>query len=482
MISHIQLFKVNENIIGRGAYGKVYQTCDPNIVCKVYDDPVTSEGLEISVIRELAAIKRLSSPQIVKSVNISANYDLFMPKYNMDLEQYMKTHKFTDDEIQKLMYSIMLGVYEMHSIDILHRDLKPSNILLTDDHTPVICDFGLARYGNDKEIPITEDMQTIWYRAPEVLLGSNTYTTAVDMWSMGVIMCQLACGRFKTFESTKDSNQILNYVHMFGKPNEETWPGVTKLRRYEDIPEWKPVGLAAYLVVSPDAFNLISCLLSMDPSERINIADALQHPYFGNLRNPIVPVVHQSAHAICPEFMSIQLDLNAKMRVTIISWVMQVCMEHQLEHRIYFLACSFIDRFLQIRSVSRLKFQLVSLAAISLADKIMSVNSLSIADLRDQSDNAYSCEEIIAMEGIMFSGLDFNVYCSTEYTYLVQTHTDDDDEFKTQLKKLYLATHDRETRSIPWNDLLANDLNPIELSQLYNNVYMDMCKQIDLED
>ena len=93
-----------------------------------------------------------------------------------------------------IIYQALLGLHYLHSAKLIHRDLKPSNLLLSAQCHLKICDFGLVRlleasYGGDPVM--TEGVATRWYRAPEVLLGSQTYDTKADIWSLGCILAEM---------------------------------------------------------------------------------------------------------------------------------------------------------------------------------------------------------------------------------------------------------------------------------------------------
>ena len=110
----------------------------------------------------------------------------------------------------------------MHSANLLHRDLKPSNLLLNSECHVKVADFGLARSLDTKEpdqTPILTDyVATRWYRAPEILLGSNKYTKGVDMWSLGCILAELLLGK-PVFPGTSTLNQLDRVMEVIGRPS-----------------------------------------------------------------------------------------------------------------------------------------------------------------------------------------------------------------------------------------------------------------------
>lgn len=94
--------------------------------------------------------------------------------------------------LQKFTYQLIRGIYFCHTHRILHRDLKPQNLLIDKEGNLKLADFGLARAFGIPLRTYTHEVVTLWYRAPEVLLGSRHYSTAIDMWSVGCIFAEMA--------------------------------------------------------------------------------------------------------------------------------------------------------------------------------------------------------------------------------------------------------------------------------------------------
>lgn len=123
-----------------------------------------------------------------------------------------------------IMYQLAKGMKYLHSAEIIHRDLKPSNILINSDCSLKICDFGLARSmaadTPDKDVVMTEEVATRWYRAPEVLLGSQKYDKSADVWSIGCILGELLLGK-PLFPGNSTLNQLERILTFTGKPRKE---------------------------------------------------------------------------------------------------------------------------------------------------------------------------------------------------------------------------------------------------------------------
>ena len=111
-----------------------------------------------------------------------------MKKYLDTIGGPLDSHK-----VKKIIYQLLKGTEYCHERRIMHRDLKPSNLLVNSDATQIkIADFGLARTMGLPLKTYTHEVVTLWYRAPEVLLGSKIYSTAIDVWSIGAIFYELA--------------------------------------------------------------------------------------------------------------------------------------------------------------------------------------------------------------------------------------------------------------------------------------------------
>ena len=147
-----------------------------------------------------------------------------------------------------------------------------------------LADFGLARaYG----LPIktyTHEVVTLWYRAPEILLGQKQYSTSVDLWSAGCIFAEMATRR-PLFAGDSEVDEIFKIFKLHGTPTEETWPGVTKLKDFKTtFPKFKAVPLIEVAKeMDPLGLDLLSKLIALNPAKRISARLALQHVHLFSL-------------------------------------------------------------------------------------------------------------------------------------------------------------------------------------------------------
>ena len=141
--------------------------------------------------------------------------------------------ELTPGRVQSYLKQLLLGIAYCHSHRVLHRDLKPQNLLIDRNNNALkLADFGLARaFG----IPIrtyTHEVVTLWYRAPEILLGSKHYSTPVDVWSIGCIFSEMSNQR-PLFPGDSEIDQLYKIFQMLGTPDEENWPEVSHLPDYK---------------------------------------------------------------------------------------------------------------------------------------------------------------------------------------------------------------------------------------------------------
>jgi len=270
------------------------------------------EGVPATAIREISLLKELSHPNVVALhdvVYVHSKLYLAFEFLEQDLKHYMDSTRCqrtreccygggngppTGGVTQSLgldpsratsfLYQILCGVAYCHERRVLHRDLKPQNLLLDSKGTLKLADFGLARaFSSSRKRAYTHEVITLWYRAPEILLGADHYSTPVDLWSVGCIFAEMSSSR-PLFPGDSEIDELFRVFRILGTPDEATWPGVTRLPNYKSVfPKWHPLRLdraIPELQTDPAAVDLLARMLVYTPALRLTSHDALDHHYF----------------------------------------------------------------------------------------------------------------------------------------------------------------------------------------------------------
>ena len=307
-------------------------------------EQVAYTGISQSAIREMALCSELSHINIIRLIEIIledkciymvfeyAEHDLLQIIHH---HTQQPRHPIPPTTVKSIMFQLLNGCLYLHSNWVMHRDLKPANIMVTSAGEVRIGDLGLARlfskplhslFSGDKVVV------TIWYRAPELLLGSRHYTPAIDMWAVGCIFAELLSLRpiFKGEEAKMDSkktvpfqrNQMQKIVDIVGLPTKDRWPLLVGMPEYaqlstlqpslsgshhgghhnrnaSNLEKWywstitggqtsnpsqgssaagsSPGSLAS---LGAEGYRLLAGLLEYDPEKRLSAEKALQHPFF----------------------------------------------------------------------------------------------------------------------------------------------------------------------------------------------------------
>jgi len=279
--------------IGEGTYGVVYKSKDKvtgqMIALKKIRLEHEDEGVPSTAIREIAILKELQHPNIVRLfdvVNSQNKLYLVFEFLDQDLKKYMDSVDVIEPPlVRSYIYQLVSGLLFCHRRRILHRDLKPQNLLIDRKGTIKLADFGLARAFGVPLRPYTHEVVTLWYRAPEILLGSQAYSTPVDMWSTGCIFAELLAKR-PLFPGDSEIDQLFRIFRTMGTPTEDLWHGVTSLPDFKpNFPKWKKADITKTIPGADAlALDLLEKMLIYEPAHRISAKDALQHPYFSAMK------------------------------------------------------------------------------------------------------------------------------------------------------------------------------------------------------
>ncbi|OUZ99342.1 Protein kinase domain [Macleaya cordata] len=298
--------------IGEGTYGQVYmakeiRTGEVVALKKIRMDN-EREGFPITAIREIKILKKLHHENIIKLKEIVTSPGFSLSngnKYKGSIYmvfEYMDHDltgladrpgmRFTVPQIKCYMRQLLTGLHYCHVNQVLHRDIKGSNLLIDNEGNLKLADFGLARsFSNDHNANLTNRVITLWYRPPELLLGTTKYGPAVDMWSVGCIFAELLHGK-PILPGKNEPEQLNKIFELCGAPDEINWPGVSKIPWYNNFKPTRPMKRRVREVFKHfdrHALELLEKMLTLDPSQRISAKDALDAEYFWNDPLPCDP-------------------------------------------------------------------------------------------------------------------------------------------------------------------------------------------------
>ena len=251
----------------------------------------SEEGTPSTAIREISLMKELKHENIVNLYDVIHTENKLMLVFefmDLDLKKYMDTRgergMLEPPTIKSFMYQLMKGIAFCHENRVLHRDLKPQNLLINNKGMLKLADFGLARAFGIPVNTFSNEVVTLWYRAPDVLLGSRTYNTSIDIWSAGCIMAEMYTGR-PLFPGTTNEDQLQKIFRLMGTPSERSWPGISQFPEYKsNFTVYHTQDIRNYLPqIDPVGLQLISSMLQMRPELRVSAQQALAHPWFSDL-------------------------------------------------------------------------------------------------------------------------------------------------------------------------------------------------------
>ncbi|KAL7722890.1 Cyclin-dependent kinase 2 [Entamoeba marina] len=238
-----------------------------------------------SSLREITALSDLKHKNIVNLLDIITTENslyLVFEFCDNDLQKFIKNtpSSIPIPTIQDILNQVIQALSYCHSHRIYHRDIKPGNILMNNNGEIKLGDFGLSRAFRCPSKHFTPEVITLWYRAPEILLGSPSYTSAVDMWSVGAIFGEMII-KTPLFTGSTESDQLKKIYELLGTPNNRDWPEITQFKNY--VSTQTCVGkdfTTLFGRVGRNGIDLLKNLLVYNPQKRISAVNALDHKFF----------------------------------------------------------------------------------------------------------------------------------------------------------------------------------------------------------
>jgi len=292
-----------DKVIGKGSFGVVYQARNLDLkevvaIKKVYQDRRFKN-------RELQIMRHIKHPNIVELKNYyfstSSNKDVYL---NMILEYvpdslFKATQSYVDKSTDKInvpisvvklyTFQLLRSLAYIHTRNICHRDIKPQNVLVNAVNGECkLCDFGSAKQLVKGEENIAY-ICSRYYRAPELVFGATTYTTAIDVWSVGCVMAEMIIGR-PLFAGETGVDQLVEIIKILGTPTKQQINLMNPNYKEMKFPQVKGSSLPKYLKnkTTPEAIDLLEKMLQYSPKDRITAAEAMCHPFFDDLVQRVI--------------------------------------------------------------------------------------------------------------------------------------------------------------------------------------------------
>uniref|UniRef100_A0AAY4EWZ0 cyclin-dependent kinase n=1 Tax=Denticeps clupeoides TaxID=299321 RepID=A0AAY4EWZ0_9TELE len=255
------------------------------------------EGAPCTAIREVSLLKDLKHANIVTLhdiVHTEKSLTLVFEYLDKDLKQYMDDcgNIMSMHNVKIFLFQILRGLAYCHRRKVLHRDLKPQNLLINERGELKLADFGLARAKSVPTKTYSNEVVTLWYRPPDVLLGSSEYSTQIDMWGVGCIFYEMAAGR-PLFPGSTVEDELHLIFRLLGTPIEENWPGITSNEEFKsyNFPKYKPQPFInhapRYCLNKSQLIVLIIYIYisfyQYESKKRISADESMKHSYFKSL-------------------------------------------------------------------------------------------------------------------------------------------------------------------------------------------------------
>lgn len=291
----------NTELIGEGTFGRVFRGNYKDIKsrkCAIKKIPIEKGGISVITIRELQILKRYQNKNVLTLYDAYINdtdFYMILEYLPFDLSGlFLSKYKFHDLHIKSLMYQLLQGLSFLHSQYLIHRDVKSSNILLSKSGQLKIADFGLSKIQSEY---MTNQVCTLWYRAPELLLGENQYDNRIDTWSVGCILIE-----FKTlapyFSEPKEIPQIKKILSVLGAPGQDyKYNSLLKVKQYkQDLPFKNIVQNLFGHLFEEAMLDMLIQMIQLDYKKRITCEDALKLSIFDQIENLHFPIEFQDIH------------------------------------------------------------------------------------------------------------------------------------------------------------------------------------------
>lgn len=275
--------------LGVGAYGTVYKVRDLQSgqllalkKIRIYEN---EESLSVNVLREAALLRAIDHRNVIALLNVEIDRSkrkalLFFELMEENLKTLIDVAPLTYGHLKSLAKQLLEGLSYIHHKQIVHRDIKPLNLLLNKKEGVLkIADFGLAKPCQLPYSSQTLEVQTLWYKSPELLLGDENYDSAIDCWAAGAVIAEMILGK-PLFNEISEIAQLFKIFEMLGTPTEGHYlTGLPLFKR--SFPRFKHSKLRhVFASCEKGLVELLEGLLTLNPKMRLSAAEALRLSYW----------------------------------------------------------------------------------------------------------------------------------------------------------------------------------------------------------
>lgn len=398
-------------IIGTGSYGIVYEN-KHNQAVKIFHQ-ITDKSFykfDNSMLRELTFLCMMKSNICVPNIYeiyFGKKFGFTMDKLTYDLTYLIASKKFDILKLQYVIFQLVYILAESQNYLILHRDIKPSNILVNDDYSIGLIDWGLGISILSNFIKKdSRKVQTLWYRCPEHLIDDvdRINNSTIDMWSVGVIILELIVGKNGFFKGTDEKEVLHKIIKYIGYPTDEKISRQIKMKLKKDIIFDTDINdIAISHNITPDCFDFIRKCLEIDSKLRLDPQTALSHPFLTNI-NPIPDILYvptslnislknlPSYHSISKKYIINKNPTYLNERSFYINVYLKTSKFLNASFIELILFISYTDKIMSLCNMSKYKKELLAISILNISMMVVDGSCLMLDTFKNYID--IDCDSI----------------------------------------------------------------------------------------
>lgn len=432
-------------LLGKGVTGEVLPTKDGLSAFKKfdnYDDYNENDCINGELLKEVTVMRSLCEAPFTQHVT-NELFDLdclgfFMKRYKSSLAERIAPNRVKTgvdfSTAKKIMYQLLVSLYHADQKLIIHGDLKPENILIDEFDNVVIADWGhskIDKFTASKEKSL--GVQTLYYRSPEILLGDTSYSTKIDIWSVGLIFFDLINGG-PLIKNPWPEIQFREICAYFGFPDHTSWKKVEFLPLYESFRETfenKDISRVLPSLGDKEADIFILNLLRLNPEERFSASQALNDPFFDDMRDEEFEEISSIEKLNrLPSFT--YSVLHKKYHGNIVkacAWIYEVC--KNVDPAVYFLAIDLFKHAVHMHKMN--EYHLLATSVIYLSSTLIESSGVNIDMLLIITQSAFTKDKIHKMTNMIYKNVNCNIYRQSYISYINCILDDCENHYKIKL-------------------------------------------------